>query len=301
MSKLVELPLDLYPSDPFRGLESLRPEFTLANARASMWLAQVAYETRGDEAKLRAIGTRWALRALTPIHGRRANQAFADTRGVIAETDRAVFLSFAGTDPAVWENIITDLRAVRPGTRIHPGFQDAFELASGAVDDAIAKARGKGFFIVGHSLGAALAVLATRFARNKQAAVTATYLFGCPRVGDASFSREYDALAGANSYRLVHGDDVVTRIPAITGYHHVGRMVQCDSGGRFAAENLERAPGGDEPRIVDNAFDVVLENILHLMRLHVSLPGPGPLGPLLQLLPVEIRDHLPDGYLRALP
>jgi len=301
LSKLVELPLDLYPPDPFRGLEPLRAEFSLANARASMWMAQVAYETRADEAKLRAIATKWALRALKPFHGGRANLAIADTRGVIAETDQAVFLSFAGTDPAVWENVITDLRAVRPGTRVHPGFQDAFDVASGAVDDAIGQARGKGLFVVGHSLGAALAVLATQFARSKQAAVTATYLFGCPRVGDARFSREYNALAGASSYRLVHGDDVVTRIPAITGYHHVGRMVQCASGGRFAAENLEPAPGGDEPRITSNAFDVALENILHLLRLHVSLPGPGPLGALLQLLPVEIRDHLPDGYLRALP
>jgi predicted lipase len=69
-------------------------------------------------------------------------------------------------------------------------------------------------YIGGHSLGAALSVLAL------PDVITATqfkkpilYNFGCPRVGDNDFVKAYNALPFHKTYRVVNSCDLVTQIP----------------------------------------------------------------------------------------
>ena len=70
-------------------------------------------------------------------------------------------------------------------------------------------------FMAGHSLGAALALLAAT-----RRAPTAVYTYGCPRVGNAAFAAQ---LANVAVHRIVHGQDVVTAVPPeILGFRHVG-------------------------------------------------------------------------------
>jgi alpha-beta hydrolase superfamily lysophospholipase len=62
----------------------------------------------------------------------------------------------------------------------------------------------------GHSLGAALAVLAfSRFADPD----ISLYTLGCPRVGDAAFRDRVLSNSGRGIYRYVNYNDAVTHVP----------------------------------------------------------------------------------------
>lgn len=90
-------------------------------------------------------------------------------------------------------------------------------------------------YITGHSLGAALATLmAARLAQDKVYGVHAVHTFGSPRVGDAEFARAYEAALGHCTFRVVNGEDLVTRVPpGALHYEHVGQVVYFDTDGRM--------------------------------------------------------------------
>ncbi len=67
---------------------------------------------------------------------------------------------FCHTDPAVWETLATDFNIrLAEDTDTHIGFQAALDAARPEIDRAVAMGQktGKPLYIVGHSLGAALA------------------------------------------------------------------------------------------------------------------------------------------------
>jgi triacylglycerol lipase len=341
MSNFVQFPEAAYDRAAFAEFVPAR-DFTIGNARAMMWLAQLAYEvgtsaTDAVTAKVDHIRQHWGL--VQPVTMFRAREtAFGtayDTTGLFAEHDKAVVLAFAGTDPGVWRTVATDLGALIDKTsNTHRGFKAASDAVPviESVDAAIAlsRTRGKPLFIAGHSLGAALGILAAlRAAREKQAPPHAVYGYGTPRVGNETFQIDYNACPagsgtrlGMVTYRLVHGRDIIARVPTFTGYRHVGRMLRCDSGARFDRAGL-REEETDEP-----AFsEALLEEIRHVVRarglvglfkslfstpprnreelvnlLFASLPPPGngPLGEWLRLLPPLLREHLQDQYIAAL-
>jgi hypothetical protein len=148
-------------------------------------------------------------------------------------------------------------------------------------------------------------------------------------VGSADFQAEYNAKLGDVTYRLVHGSDLVARVPmSFLGYRHVGRLLQCDSNARFAAGDLSPNNPG-EPRQPDQP-DFALQTFLGLLtvinpleaaRLTAQIlsppmktpeelrdallrllqpPGHGRLGSAFRLLPPVIREHLQDRYIAAL-
>ncbi|CAN0263726.1 unnamed protein product [Laminaria digitata] len=86
-------------------------------------------------------------------------------------------------------------------------------------------------FVTGHSLGGALATLATldHQRRYPEAKVT-MYNFGSPRVGNRAFAKLYDRFVG-DSFRVVNNKDIVARLPRATmrgislDYRHSGRTV----------------------------------------------------------------------------
>jgi triacylglycerol lipase len=79
-------------------------------------------------------------------------------------------------------------------------------------------------YVTGHSLGGALALMATAELANHQDAsirdsIAACYTFGCPRAGDASF----DQYVKVPLYRVTNGVDLVPAVPPFfLGYRHVG-------------------------------------------------------------------------------
>ena len=77
------------------------------------------------------------------------------------------------------------------------------------------------------------------------------YVYGTPRVGGERFRNDYNARLGDITYRLVHDDDIVARIPfSRIGFRHVGRMLACDSGEKFAASAPLSDRGCEAPQLV---------------------------------------------------
>lgn len=77
--------------------------------------------------------------------------------------------------------------------------------------------------IMGHSLGAAMAVLCgVDLEYNFPHRDYEVYLFGCPRVGNKAFQTSYNRRV-FKTLRVENGNDIVTKIPLwIMGYRHVG-------------------------------------------------------------------------------
>jgi hypothetical protein len=102
---------------------------------------------------------------------------------------------------------------------------------------------------------------------------------------------------------LVHGLDLVARVPPrklLTGFHHVGRLLQCDSGKKFDRALLSEI-GLDQPTLSGELTNTLSVGIGGLLSGHVLGPtGPGTFGPLFPFLPMPIRDHLQDSYWKAL-
>ncbi|WP_320008049.1 lipase family protein [Maridesulfovibrio sp.] len=93
------------------------------------------------------------------------------------------------------------------GGRIHCGFLNAYEKVAEQLNNDLKQAGDLPVYITGHSLGGALALVATRYLGSDS--VGATYTFGCPRVGDDNFFKKIKTPV----YRVVNAADGVARIP----------------------------------------------------------------------------------------
>ncbi len=151
------------------------------------------------------------------------------TAGYIAEADDIIVVVFRGTENQLdwWTNVQTKFIALQGGTRVHTGFFQAYWPIREAMFDFLVtalKKKKRAVYITGHSLGGALALMATaEFANHDDAeirdSIAACYTFGCPRAGDASF----DLYVKVPLYRVTNGVDLVPAVPpAILGYRHVG-------------------------------------------------------------------------------
>lgn len=141
-----------------------------------------------------------------------------ETECYLAWDADSIVLSFRGTEDEL-DDWLTDARISKVGG-IHRGFKQALDRVWPRVMKAVVKAhRGQQVYITGHSLGGALATLA-----SMRLSSPITYTFGSPRVFSLAMARKYDK-AKVN-YRLVNKLDFVPRLPPrLLNYCHVGRFV----------------------------------------------------------------------------
>lgn len=304
MTSFVEISPGEYDRHAFENFAPTAEGFELGNARALMWFSQLAYETHRP-LTVEAVRQIWTFTSVAPfILDKTSPIGSFETCGLIGVRPGAVILAFAGTDPGIWQNLVSDFTPLpQAGSDIHDGFRLAEEAAKPQINRAVELCRESGnpLFITGHSLGAALAALAALRAANAGMPPRAIYTFGMPRVGGPQFGASYADL-GKVTWRLVHGIDLVTRVPPSSlGFHHVGHLLQCAAGAKFDKSRLLSDTGSDDPPFSDELknvlaralHDIVIGNIL-------SPPGPGALGAMFRFLPPEIRDHLQDSYWKAL-
>ena len=199
-------------------------------------MSQLAYEhfEEGGRAKelllekMKGGGFKWIDGFISTVTD---TQAF-----LVAKDDWSyAVLAFRGTEVTKTKDIITDLKASMISSvvgRIHKGFVSAYESVEPEIIKSLAKVEGIPLYITGHSLGAALATLATQQLEQNNVfrqQIAACYTFGSPRVGNAEFDKDFKSPV----YRVINTTDIVTVIPLLVmGYIHVGDI-------RF----LERAPG----------------------------------------------------------
>lgn len=149
------------------------------------------------------------------------------TQAFLAKCDTFAVLSFRGTEPSRWSDVWTDLKAVRRKTKageVHTGFGEAYDEVKDEIHKWLPEIGSLPLYITGHSLGAALATVATQDLGDPKKSkfadqIAACYTFGSPRVGD----RNYEGKIKVPVYRMVHSTDVVTLVPLFLGtYVHVG-------------------------------------------------------------------------------
>lgn len=91
-------------------------------------------------------------------------------------------------------------------------------------------------FVTGHSLGGAIATLAAYHATTYHDA-TYLYTFGSPRVVNRRLSHKITQTLAGRSFRCVHGNDIVPRVPPLLNYTHVEELVYFDTAkGRVPAQ-----------------------------------------------------------------
>lgn len=230
---------------------------------------------------------------------------------VQSRSGRVGVLAFRGTDPASFVTMLADGEVMqRPfaGHGVHAGFyanveavwDDVSEALGAAIEGAHLNEEGvrvavphklERLYITGHSLGGAMAVLATArlFGRGYEAwdpgaLLRGVYTFGQPMVGDKGFAEFCARTFGPKLFRHVYRSDLVPHLPPKSGipYAHTGKELRSDG-------LLSPWEGDHEPSrrasLPASVFDVLL-NAVELRFI------PRPL-----LLGFSIDDHLPVGYL----
>jgi hypothetical protein len=322
MSMFTKLPAQFYDVTAFDGF-SLDREFHLGTAKAMAWLSQLAYET-DEPKKIEDILRIWDLRLVDEVISAEIRTVLpvASTHAFVAAGHAATFITFAGTDPVVLANWISDFDTHLTSTGLAEGFAEAASIVLDRLREILAKISNgeKRLFLSGHSLGGALAVVAaSKLTSNAPIAVEAVYTFGMPRPGSSDFAREYNTSLGIRTYRLVHGGDLVPTVaPSEMGFRHVGRYLHCVSLGRFYEQGLATDTVSDDPPFIPGVASEI-RDFLHSplgaanaaaaqLRLAAEMalgrvpPGTrtDPGGILIELLPPRMRDHMPDRYCSAL-
>ncbi|MBD2099450.1 lipase family protein [Leptolyngbya sp. FACHB-261] len=162
-----------------------------------------------------------------------------DTQAFVAANDQIVVLSFRGTtDRNDWAtNIGVAFKEETKIGKVHEGFLEALDCVWPRVMTTLDAFQDKNqsLWITGHSLGGALATLATaRLRFGLKRPVAGLYTFGSPRAVDEAFADTFNHDFKAQTFRLVHNNDVVTRVPPRSfGYSHVGTFLYIDPKGRI--------------------------------------------------------------------
>lgn len=177
------------------------------------------------------------------------NDKKTDTQGFIAINENNIHLVWRGSSSPT--DFVTDALVVKlpylGGSMVHSGFLTSLKSVQTdmmvGLHNAVSKLGGIGevenIIISGHSLGGALTVVSAftiASLKEEWASKIKTVTVGCPRVGNHLFKRLYNQRV-PQSLRIVHDNDIVTRIPKLN-YFHVGKELKLASDGKVMSTNL---------------------------------------------------------------
>ena len=124
------------------------------------------------------------------------------------------YLVFRGTEPKDFRDIKSDVRAALKEVEVdgeilllHSGYHDAFDLVQNEIKEVLENTPYNQLFITGHSLGGALAMVATRILASETQG--ACYTFGAPPIGTVDVQNNLKTPA----YQIVNEVDIVPRLP----------------------------------------------------------------------------------------
>lgn len=163
------------------------------------------------------------------------NAPETDTQAFLVSNGEYAVLAFRGTEVAKRLDIKTDASFFKVSVvegMVHRGFAEGYLSVEPQILKALKKVDGLPLYITGHSLGAALATIATQHLEHDSALrdqIAACYTFGSPRVGDKEFDLEFKS----SIYRVINTTDIVTVVPLLLmGYIHIGdvRFLEANMG-----------------------------------------------------------------------
>ena len=222
-----------YPAFQSAGLpHPFEPEAPLSTVNA-WWLANASHLAYYEKKELgRALSQQDF--ALSHFVNRSGSQAF------LAESDHVAVLAFRGTRHSEFSNLRNDIDIrhipVMGNVFVHHGFFRSLMAIWAELEIVLAQLE-KPVWYTGHSLGGAMALLATLLRPP-----TATHVFGAPRAGNESFARLIGRLPVAC---YVNCCDIVPRLPpAALGFADAGVKRYLS-----AAHRLLSSPGSWERRL----------------------------------------------------
>jgi hypothetical protein len=146
-------------------------------------------------------------------------------QGFVATSERMNLVVFRGTHSL--EGVLTDSKFLiqsaltdgLPGG-VHQGFGVAYRSVASVLGDVLVSKERKSLptFFVGHSLGGALATLASLDMNKRGVNVSGVVTLGEPRVGNSTFAAESEKILVGKKKRFVNANDVVPHLPP-SGQH----------------------------------------------------------------------------------
>ncbi len=152
------------------------------------------------------------------------------SQAYVVVKDDAVVVAFRGTEKKAGD-FIDDAKVVRTefvtgekGTKVHRGFKAATEdvwAGPNGIEATLKSLRsakpGRSVLLTGHSLGGAMATVATAELAKAGTPATGTYVFGSPRVGNEEFAAWFDKTV-TTLYPHQKQNDAVTRVPGLLNW-----------------------------------------------------------------------------------
>jgi len=154
---------------------------------------------------------------LVKTFSNQGTQAFFCTRKIKLDSgvDKTIaFLVFRGTEPKDFRDIKTDVKVELKEIEIdgekielHSGYLEAFDLVKEDIKAVLKATSYDQLFITGHSLGGALAMVATRILTSDISG--ACYTYGAPPIGTIDVQNKLKTPI----YEIINEIDVVPRLP----------------------------------------------------------------------------------------
>ena len=173
-------------------------------------------------------------------------------------TEPVVIIAFRGTEPDEYSDIAADLVAWKKDREgygaAHAGFQGAYDGVEFILKEKLRAESGRGLqiWITGHSLGGALASLATTTVMDHidgdpSYSLRGVYTYGMPRVGNDEYAENVElgyASHDVRAMRFRNGDDIVTQVPwQWMGFRQTGYLMHLRGEGNFDFDPVEQDPG----------------------------------------------------------
>ena len=138
---------------------------------------------------------------------------------LLANNDTAVIV-FRGTEPKQKSDIWADLKTWKKKSQtkgsIHAGFMGETDKVWSSVKKFVGDNKDKSLYIAGHSLGGAMASVASSRLQNNEN-LKMTYTYGSPRVGNNTWT----SFQKWSHQRIQNNNDVVTQTPPmLLGFRH---------------------------------------------------------------------------------
>ncbi|HZS08025.1 MAG TPA: lipase family protein [Blastocatellia bacterium] len=223
---------------------TFNPQTTEYQPQHAYWLGKAASLAYRDEAVIRAETAAWGFDRFQFYYSKHKPPFLIDdTQAYTIANDQMIITAFRGTTPTMISDWLTDANTPAvpgPGKKglVHLGFNLALGSVYPSIGDKIRELRtnNQTLWFTGHSLGAALAMLAAARMHFEDPKLLASgvYTFGQPRTFDHLFAKAYDADLKPRTFRFVNNNDIVPHAPPDEViYHHAGTLMYFDVDGKL--------------------------------------------------------------------
>lgn len=190
-----------------------------------------------------------------------------------------IIVAFRGT--ANIANWIKDLDFIKTtyaacsGCEVHQGFYEVYQSMQqgilSSVQSLLQSNPGTAVFVTGHSLGAAVSLLAALDIQTQyQPSSLTLYNFGDPRVGNDAFAAwAASTLPDGKQYRVTHSADPVPHVPPMDfGFLHCPHEEWYDNDGDSSWSDCQDSATAEDPNCSDSVdFPIDIDD--HLLYLGV--------------------------------